>query len=73
MNEYHGNVFALMEQAIAHEPPKCLTLAPTMMVQVLSEVAALVEKANGLVRENNELRQSGVGNAPELSGRRAIL
>ena len=55
MNPYLGNAFADMERAI-HDG-RTLTLSIPQMKQVLAENAALVTKANELVRENIELRK----------------
>lgn len=55
MNPYAGNVFIDMERAMAKG--SSLTLTSAQMQQVLNEVAALITKANELVRLNIALAE----------------
>jgi regulator of replication initiation timing len=61
VNDYRGNTFLEIERALKLGIP-VVQLSTEQMRQILAEVDALVEKANALVRENNELRDTLGGN-----------
>lgn len=72
MTEYRGNALAEIEDALA-KGKNGMTVTRPMMEQLLAENAALVEKANGLVRENDALRRQVEGHCDRIARQSELL
>lgn len=72
MTEYRGNALAEVEVALRLNK-NGVTLTRPMMEQLLGENAALVEKANELVRENDALRRQIEGHCERIARQSELL